>query len=513
MKVKNLLIDRAKSFESKPAIIYRDHAITFSELLTNVFSLAKGLSKLGIKKGEKIAIFLPNCPEYIYSYLALFSLGSVVVPLDFMLSEEEIKVFLEHSDTSLLIAKNKKGIDYQRIKNSCPCLSTLILIDEKEPVEFPRSSLACFFWKDIANEDSTPPEQEISDEEHAAIFYTSGSTGHPKGVLLTYGHLDNPVRVITHFLHPTDEDSYLCAGVPFSHIGGLDYMLFMLAFGATLILMDRFHPLEALKAIEKYKARIFCIVPSMFVAILSLKECDKFDLSSLRYAVVFGAPSSPALLKRFHDLCSKASLRNGWGMTETSAPNTYSPHDVKKIHSIGPFGTGMEARIVDEYGQDVAEGERGELWIRGKGVMVGYYKEEALTKEVLTPDGWLKTGDIARKDEDGLYYLMGRKKDMIKVAGEIVFAPDVENFLHRHPKVKDVAIVGIPDEMRGEVPKAYVVVREGENIDVDDLRQYCRENLAHFKIPHHFEFCESLPKNRVGKIDKEALKKVVKRRG
>jgi len=292
-------------------------------------------------------------------------------------------------------------------------------------------------------------------------------------------------------------------------VGGLDYILFMLFFGSTLVLNDRFQPLEALRSIERYRPTIFCIVPSMFVALLSLKDVERFDLTSLRHLVVFGAPSSPALLKRFHQLCPNARLSNGWGMTETAAPNTYSPEDPSKINSIGPFGVGMEARVVSEEGQSLPDGEQGELWVRGQAVMAGYYRDDDLTRQTITPDGWLKTGDIARKDPDGNFYLTGRKKEMIKVAGEIVMAPEIEDILHRHPDVREVAVIGSPDALRGEVPRAFVVLKEGHAGGIDDLKSFARKNLAHFKIPASIEVLDGLPKNRTGKIDKEALKQKI----
>lgn len=506
MNAVKLLSNNSKRFPDKPAIIFKDQEISFRDLEKATQQWAAALQQLGVSPGIKFAIYLPNWPEYIYSYLAVFSLGAVVVPLDFMLTQNEIINFINHSDSKILIAKERKGIDLESIKRACPQLEKIIIICDEEVTL--RQEQGFIDWKKVKTSEGSFVAPGYAPQNPAAIFYTSGSTGHPKGVLLSYAHLDNPIRCIEHFLHPTDKDSYLCAGVPFSHIGGLDYMLFMLHFGSTLILLERFQPMEALKHIEKYHASIFCIVPSMFIAIVSLKESEKFDLSALHYAVVFGAPSSPDLLKRFHQLCPNAILANGWGMTETAAPNTYSPLDVSKIHSIGSFGAGMEAKIVTEDGQELPAGEKGELWVRGDAVMVGYYKEEDLTREVLTTAGWLKTGDIAVRDAASLYYLVGRKKDMIKVAGEIVFSPEVEAVILRHPQVQDVAVIGIPDKMRGEVPLAFIVPKPGETIVAEAIKSFCREHLAHFKLPHRIEIRNDLPRNRMGKIDKEALKRL-----
>ena len=269
--------------------------------------------------------------------------------------------------------------------------------------------------------------------------------------------------------------------------------------------MSRFNPFEFLRLIQELRVTIFTIVPAMYVAILSLKEYEKFNLSSLRYAVVFGAPSSPMLLRKFHSACPKATVLNGWGMTETAAPNTFSPGDESKIASIGRFDYNLQAKIVDDAGDPVEQGAKGELLVKGGCVMLGYYNEPGLTGEAMTEDGWLKTGDVAVCDCDGLYYIVGRKKDMIKVAGEIVFSCEVEEKIHLHPQVKEVAVIGIPDELRGEVPKAFIVCKDEAAIAETELRIFLKEHLAHFKIPHHFSFVPDLPKNRTGKIDKTKL--------
>jgi long-chain acyl-CoA synthetase len=499
MNVKDILLKNSKNCPDKCAIYFEDNSISYLELKDSSFKVANHLLKLGVKKSDKVATYLSNTPETIFALLGTFSIGASVVPLDFMLTQEEIINFLNHSQAKILITQPKKNVDLAGIKNSCLNLEKIIICKEKQE--------GFVWWDEILNKQTTDePQVKIEEDDLSSIFYTSGSTGHPKGVMLNYRHLDNPVKVIGGYLGVGAKDIFLCGGVPFSHIGGLDYILMMLYFTSTLVLLERFHPLEFLKSLDKYKVTIFCIVPAMYVAILSLKGYDIFDLSSLRYAVVFGAPSSPVLLKKFHKICPNAIALNGWGMTETAAPNTYSPADDEKISSIGKFGLWMEAKIVDEDEKQLGPNSQGELWVRGEAIMQGYYKEPGLTREVLTDDGWLKTGDIVRLDTDGLYYIVGRKKDMIKVAGEIVFPAEVEEKIQRHPKIKEVAIIGVPDKLRGEVPKAFITTKENENLVIEELREFLKEHLAHFKIPHYFELVESLPKNRTGKIDKTKLK-------
>jgi len=498
MDVRKLLLQRAQQYSKKCAFVFQDKRVNFSELKDTSFALANFLIKEGIKPSEKVAMFLPNIPQAIYSFLGAFSIDTVVVPLDYMLTEEEIINFINHSEAKVLIIRPKKDTDVVNIKKQSPSLKTVITVEER--IE------GAFFWDEvIENADTTLADIEHNEDALSSIFYTSGSTGHPKGVMLSFRHLDNPINCMNEFLSISPEDTIISGGVPFSHIGGVDCILVMLATAQTVVLMERFQPLEFLRNIEKYRVTWFWIVPAMYVAILSLKDAARFDLSSLRYAVVFGAPSSPSLLKRFHRLCPNAYLLNGWGMTETSAPNCVLPPGVDKLESIGRFYSGMQAKIVDEDGKELGAQKQGELWVKGEGVMLGYYKEPQLTEEVLTPEGWLKTGDIAYYDKDGLFYIVGRIKDMIKVAGEIVFSPEVEEKIYRHPKVKEVAVVGVPDKLRGEVPKAFIVVKEGESLTDSQLKEFLRNHLAHFKIPHYFEFVDELPKTRTGKIDKKKL--------
>ena len=504
MNFRALLEKNLQKYPDKPAIIFRDSPITYTELRNQVHSVAGGLSQLNIGKDDKVAIYLPNLPEYCYSFLGIFVLRAVCVPLDFMLTEEEVINFINHSESKILIAQEKKGVDLKRIRASCPSLNEIIIFGESTEI----GTEKVLSWGQLLKENKGLPNLAADELDFSSIFYTSGSTGHPKGVLLNYGHLNNPVECFNYFLHPTDKEILLCAGVPFSHLGGLDHLLLSLSAGMTLVLMERFQPLEFLKLIERYKISIFCIVPSMYVAVLSLKEFDNHNLSSLRYAVVFGAPSSPVLLERFHRACPNAFLLNGWGMTETSAPNSYLPTgtNIKEIAHTGHFPPGTEAKIVDDNENSLPDEKDGELWIRGGCIMSGYFKEPELTSEVLTEDGWLKTGDIARRDKDGRYSIVGRKKEMIKVGGEIVFCAEVEEMLHRHPQVKEVAVIGLPDKLRGELPKAFIVLNDDLPLKEEDLRYFLRQHLAHFKIPHYFEFRDALPKNRVGKIDKEKLK-------
>jgi long-chain acyl-CoA synthetase len=306
------------------------------------------------------------------------------------------------------------------------------------------------------------------------------------------------------FVDFNERDIIMCA-LPLSHLGGLVYLQNCISFGLTMVLMERFIPLEFLKNIQNYKVSCFWIVPSMYYAFLQLKEFENLDLSSLRWIVSFGAASSPDALRRFNKYCPQAYFFHGWGLTETNAPTTVIPMGSKKLESIGKPTPWIEVKIFDEDDKEVSQGKVGEIVVRGWVVTDGYYKDPQATAEAIR-GGWFHTGDLGRFDSEGYLYIVGRIKEMIKVGGEIVFEPEIENAVHKHPDVAEVAAIGIPDKLRGEIPKAFVVLKEGSKLNEADLRYFCREHLAHFKIPHYFEFIPVLPKNRAGKIDKEKLR-------
>jgi acyl-CoA synthetase (AMP-forming)/AMP-acid ligase II len=497
MNVIKLLEEKAVKLSSKPAIIFREQPITFLQLRDNVFKLANALKGRGIKKGDRVAIYLPNWPEYVYSYLAVWCCGATAVPLDFMLTSDELVSCISHSEAKLMIAKHKANISFEEIRKKCPELKEIIVCQDK-------IAGLLNFEELIGTCPGKAPETAASDKDYAIIFYTSGTTGKPKGVLINYLQLSAPPKSMEYFVDLNEKDITVCA-LPFSHLGGLIYIQNCVSYGISVVLMERFMPLDFLKLIQNYKVTCFWIVPSMYYAFLQLKEFESFDLSSLRWMVTFGASNSPDALRRFHQFCPKAHLLNGWGLTETNAPTVVLPMGSDKIESVGRPAPWIEVKVFNENDEQLAQGQVGEVVVKSWVVTDGYYKDPALTSEVLR-GGWFHTGDLGKFDAEGHLYIVGRKKEMIKVGGEIVFEPEVEAALHKHPAVAEAAVVGVIDKLRGEVPKAYVTLKQGEKISEEDLRYFLRQHLAHFKIPHYFEFKDTLPKNRTGKIDKELLR-------
>lgn len=499
MDVSGVLEQCTKKYGDKPAIVFRQEEITFAQLRDRVFSFSQSLLKLGVNPGDKVAIYLPNWPEYIVSYLAGWSIGACCVPLDFMLTEDEILSCLSHSAAKVLITKHKANISFTSLKAKLPLLKNIISCQSEEP-----ESLS--FEKLLAEGQNLYPKVETNEKDYAIIFYTSGTTGKPKGVLINYAQLDAPPKSMAFFVNSdlSSKDTALCA-LPFSHLGGLIYIQNMISFGLKIVLMERFVPLEFLKSIPSYKVNFFWIVPSMYYALLQLKEFETFDLSSLRWIVTFGASSSPDALRRFHQFCPKANLLNGWGLTETNAPTVVLPMGSENIESVGRAAPWIQVKIFSDDDQELSTGQVGEVVVKSWVVCDGYFKDEKLTRETIR-NGWFHTGDLGKFDEQGFLYIVGRKKEMIKVGGEIVFEPEVEASLQKHPDIAEAAVIGVADKLRGEVPKAFLVAKEGKNISEEDLRFFLRQHLAHFKIPHYFEFRSTLPKNRTGKIDKGLLR-------
>ena len=491
MNVYQILTDSAELFAQKPAIIFKDKIVSFADLKANVLALARGLQSLGVGNGQKIALYLPNCPEYVYGYLSSFLLGAVVVPLDYMLKTDELIACLSHAEAEFVVALEKPEIDWAGIQKNMPSLKTVIPLG----ADFER------LFHCVGGEFKP---QAVPEDAPALIMYTSGTTGNPKGILLNYKHLQGSPEAMKYFVDLSHRDVKLCA-IPLSHIGGFIYIQNCIIFGITLVLMDRFHPLEFLKNVTAYRVTCFHIVPPMYTALLTLKHIDQFDLSSLRWVVVFGAPNSPDILERFHRYCPNAKLLNGWGMTETCPPNTVTPLDNPKIESVGKAAPNCEIQVVDDDDCPLGPGEVGEVVLRGWVVMQEYYKDPQATR-LAKRNGWFHTGDLGRFDDEGFLYIVGRKKEMIKVAGQIVYAPEVEAALCKHEGVLEAAVIGVSDDLRGESIRAFVVLKEGVNVEPLEIKYFARAHLANFKVPQTIEIRAALPKNRAGKIDKELLR-------
>lgn len=505
--VRELIIRAAETFGKQTAFIYNDKEYNFLDLKENSFRLANSFLDLGYKKGDKIAIYLPNCIEYIYAYYAIYSIGCVVVPIDFFLSQNEVIAIATHCELKGIITTTEAKFNLLELRQSIPSLKDIITIED--------NSKFLSFWRLATNSKPDLDDQGITTNMISSIFYTSGTTGMPKGAAWNYLHIHLGAEQYKYFgtysgledRMRVDERERLLAPIPFSHSGGVLYPMMAIKFGVSTVIMPQFNPYEFVRLVDRWQVTGFHMVPPMYYAILYLKDIKKYKLESLLWAAVFGAPSSAELMMRFEKLCPNAVVSNGWGMTEVIPPTSLStPGNIK---SVGKPTPNVELKIFDSNGNEVKQGEVGELVVRGKSVFLGYYNEPDLNKEVFKNE-WFYTGDLARKDEEGNYYIIGKSKDTIKVGGQLVWAAEVEEVILRHPCVKEAAAIGIPDQLRGEVVKCYIALREGIVFPKQYMLEYLRENIAKFKVPKEIEYLDELPKTGSGKINKAALRELNK---
>ncbi|MCX7917880.1 MAG: AMP-binding protein [bacterium] len=479
------------------AFIFKEVGYTYKKLEEETNRLANLLKDLGVEKGKKVGIYMLNNPEYIYSYFAIFKIGAIAVPIDHRLKIEEIFPLLNHCNAEFLITTVSKNFNPDMIKQNVPSLREIIITKG--------SFQNCISMEEKINSYTSEfPISEINESDISAIFYTSGTTGIPKGVIWTYRHLDSPIETIVNYYHYFRENDVCVCPIPFSHNGGIVGILLIL-FNVKLVIMEYYHPLELLQNLQKYNVTGLFLVPTMFIGMLNLDVFEKYQLPYLRWAAVFGAPYSPDVIKKFNKVCPQAKLLSGYGLTETAAPNVLPPLENVKFGSVGKPVPWIEIKIVDEDGVEVPKGEVGEIIMKGWPVTPGYYNQPDLTSEVIK-NGWLYTGDLGKFDEEGYLYIVGRKKDVIIVGGLNVYPTEVEGVIYKHPKVKEVAVIGIPDQLRGETIKAIIVPKEGENIAEQEIKNFCREHLASYKVPTIIEFRNDLPKTGSGKIRKELLK-------
>ncbi|HDD44113.1 MAG TPA: hypothetical protein ENG63_04545 [Candidatus Desulfofervidus auxilii] len=483
MDVYKALEKLAQKYPQKEALIFGERKDTFEELFIKVKRLMGSFKALGMEKGQKIAIYLQNCPEYVYAYLAGLSLGITIVPLDMSLKTEELKNILCHSEAEYLIAKENITLELPNLKK----LDINTLISQGEKID----------------------GETIKETDLAIIIYTSGTTGIPKAVPLTYRHLDSPVATLGYFGYDEWLERNICY-IPLSHMGGLVYLLMTLGFGSTLVLGKKFIPGVFLKELDKYKITATWLPPSILEMLLMTKEINEVSLKSLKAIVYFGAPSHPKLFMEFEKRFPHIKGVTGWGLTESAAPNVLLPRDMPKEKRykkgiVGKPAPWVEIKIVDEEGNMLLPGQIGEILLKGWFIMPGYYKAPQLTKEVIK-DGWLYTGDLGYLDEEGYLYITGRKKEVIIVGGLNVYASEVEFVISEHPNVKEVAVVGVPDELRGETVKAVIVTNDGTQMSPQEIINFCRKRLPSYKVPRIIEFRNSLPKTPLGKIKKAELK-------
>ncbi len=521
------LEEAARKYPDNTATIFMGAKLTYRELNDLANRFAAALADLGVKKGDRVSIHLPNCPQFVIAYYGTLKAGAVVVPTNPLYVEREIEHQLNDSGAETIVTLTKfypvvrrvkertklKNIIVTNIKEYFPSLLKLLFTLFKEKKEghrppIPKEPGTYFFQDLMAKYPPTPPEVEVGPEDLALLQYTGGTTGVPKGAMLTHKNmLANAIQVRHWLVDAREGEEVFLSVLPFFHVYGMTVSMNMpIYIGAAMVLLPQFKVKDVLEAINKYKPTLFPGVATMYVAINTYPEVSKYDISSIRACIAGAMPLPYEVWTKFEEITG-GKLVEGYGLTEASPVTHCNPIYGLRKPCIGLPFPDTEAKIVDlETGEkELPIGEIGELAVRGPQVMKGYWNMPEETKMVLKPDGWLLTGDIAKMDEDGYFYIVDRKKDMILSGGYNIYPREIEEVLYAHPKVKEVAAVGVPDEYKGEVPKVFIVLKEGETATEEEIIAYCKENLAKYKIPKYVEFRKELPKTMVGKILRRVL--------
>lgn len=435
-----------------------------------------------------MGVLLPTGGGFPIAALAAWSLGKVVVPLNYLLKQDELDYVIADCGTDTVITA-KAMLDFLGYR---PKVKNLVVLDEMDYSGMPEP-----LW---------PAQAEPHDL--GVILYTSGTSGRPKGVMLTHGNIECNVRQVLEFIDLGPKDVILGV-LPQFHSFGLTVLTLMpLTRGLKSVYTARFVPSKIIKLLREHRPTVFLAIPSMYNALLSVKDGGPDDFKSLRLVVSGGEPLADSTANRFYERFG-VRLNEGYGLTETSpATNVCRPWEWRP-HSVGVPLPGVRERIVGPDGSILGPNEDGEVQIAGPNVMAGYYRLEKETREAFTPDGYFRTGDMGRFDDDGHLYITGRIKDMLIIGGENVFPREIEEVLNRHETVNASAVVGRMDPMRGELPIAFVEMKEGATFDEMGLKRYCREHLAGYKVPDEVRLMEQLPRNATGKILRRDLKKQV----
>jgi long-chain acyl-CoA synthetase len=497
MKLKDLLDTNIAEFREYPFLFYKEKTFTNVETKQYADQFASGLLNLGIAKGDRVLVCMPNCPEVLFSYQGITRAGATIVPVMFTLHPKELHYIARNSGAKAVITSSAVRSNVEKSLEGLPVKPLLIVVD------LPSDDRAKNFYDVFA-----PTKAHIVNngnaDDTAVILYTSGTTGSPKGVRLTHKNLcsnaENSAK------HNETERGTTLGVLPLAHVYGLTVSNVCFLTGSSIVIFSSFDTKEVFKAIEKYKVKTFSAVPAMIHALVSFPQADQYNTSSLESVGSGSAPLPIALLHAFEQKFG-AKVYEGYGLSEAAPVVTAHRKGIEiKPGSVGIPIPGVELKIVDENGEEVLPGEVGELIVRGDNVTPGYYQNIEETSRVLK-DSWLFTGDMARIDDEGYVYIVDRKKDLIIRGGFNVYPRDVEEILTAHHQVVEAAVVGVPDERMGEEMVACVVKKPDSEVTEEELIIYCQDNLAKNKTPRRIVFLESLPRNGVGKILKTHLRK------
>ncbi|MEM2098640.1 MAG: long-chain fatty acid--CoA ligase [Candidatus Bathyarchaeia archaeon] len=515
-----LLEKTTQEYADKVAIAYGESQITYSELNTLSKRFAVALYQLGVRRGDRVALFMPNTPQFVIAYFGVLKVGAVLTAISPLHKEREVEYQLRDSGAETIVTLDSLFPVVEAVWQRTTLKRVIVTsLDDyatvaSVPAAKPAVGANIYSFKELllGSVDTNPPALHIDPLEDLAVLqYTGGTTGTPKAAMLTHMNLvSNAVAFATWIRVSVAKETFLVA-LPLFHIYGMTTSMNAAVYlSAKMVLLPRFEPLKALEAIQQHRVTVFCGVPTMYTLLLASQELSKFDLTSIRVCISGASPLPPKVQQKFMEITG-GLLVEGYGLTEASPVTHCGPID-KTTHTVRVGSIGLplpdtDARIVDlETGEKtLAPGETGELAVRGPQVMKGYWKRPEETALALR-HGWLLTGDIARMDEYGYFYIIDRKKDLIKYKDYSVYPRELEDVLYEHPSVKLCAVVGKPDPTVGEFPKAFVVLKEGANATEAEIMTFVNEKVASYKAIREVEFRNELPLSAAGKVLRRVLR-------
>src|SRR5262245_2682337 len=501
MDLGQMLAQSAARYPEKTAVIFKDQRTSYAELNARANAVANALSGLGIEPGDRVALYIHNIPLYIEAYYGILKAGGTVVPMNVLYKPGEVEYILRDSGAKALLTFAPFAQSALVATANAPEIRHVV-VASPEPIPGTVS------WAEvIANASTAEPAVEVHPEQVAVLCYTSGTTGRPKGAMLSHRNLfANCEQAMMVQAISTRPDDVIWLALPLFHIYGMNLGLNLtLMNGATIALIERFEPVSGLDVLQKHRCTVLYGAPPMYVAWVQTPTVGDYDFSSVRF-VVSGAAALPVRVLEAFQAATGVPISEGYGLSEAApivSSNAAGP--VGQPGTGGPAIPGVEVRIVDEEDNDVPQGQIGELICRGPNVMMGYWHQPEATAETLR-DGWLHTGDLATMDSDGYISIVDRKKDMIIVSGYNVYPREVEETLFKHPAVADAAVVQYPDPYQGESVMAFVVLKQGESATEQDIIEFCRNEIAVFKCPRKVVFTDALPKNNTGKVLRRELR-------
>lgn len=528
----SLLDDIAFRFPENDALIYHERGLRYNYSQFNHIcrQVAKGLIKLGVKKGDKISIWAYNVPEWVILQFATAKIGAVLVTINTSYKSAELEYILNQSDSNtLFMVSSFKDTDYVQTINEVipelqsslpgsitseklPFLKNIVFIGDKTPDGMMNFNSIVELGKNVADAELSAIESALDCHDTINMQYTSGTTGFPKGVMLTHYNIINNGFNIGECMKFTEKDR-LCIPVPFFHcFGCVLAVMACVTHGSAMVPVEIFDPLKVLQTVEKEKCTAVHGVPTMFIAELEHPEFSKFNLTSLRTGIMAGSPCPIEVMKKVINQMHASQITIAYGQTESSPVITQTRTDDPielRVATVGRALPDVEVKIVDfETGATLPPGKQGELCTKGYLVMKGYYKMPEETNKAIDSDGWLHTGDLAIMDENGYCKITGRIKQMIIRGGENIYPREIEEFIYTNPKVSDVQVYGVPDRKYGEQVMAAIILKKGMTMTEEEVKEFCHAKIANYKIPKYIKFVDGYPMTASGKIQKFKLREL-----